>query len=115
MKQKAVTHTKWQIRNTVSGNSFINRQILPSCILSNSALHNLRIFINTIQVNRIILKLIPEPMGRAWLNNFQNLPELFGRQPAYFFMLSLSSQYQQRFQLLEYIADKPEHCSERSN
>lgn len=44
MKQKAVTHTKWQIRNTVPGNSFINRQILPSCILSNSELHNFRNF-----------------------------------------------------------------------
>lgn len=44
MKQKAVTHTEWQIRNTVSGNSFINRQILPSCILSNSELPNLRNF-----------------------------------------------------------------------
>lgn len=38
---------------------------------------------NTVQVNRVILKLIPEPMGRAWLNNFQNLSELFGLQPAY--------------------------------
>lgn len=65
MKQKAVTHTKWQIRNTVPGNSFINRQILPSCILSNSELHNLEIFINTMQVNRVILKHIPGSMGRA--------------------------------------------------
>lgn len=65
------------------------------------------------QVNRVILKLIPEAMGRVWLNNFQNLAELFGLQPACFSMLSLSSQCQQKFQMLQYFIDKIGCCSSR--